>query len=111
MTDEAFRALADPTRREILRLLRTRDMSAGEISEHFSSARSTLTRHCDVLKAAGLIISERQGSRVVYSLNLSVYEEVVGAVVEALGIGFRGSRVFIKRSTNRGGVDAYELSD
>jgi ArsR family transcriptional regulator, arsenate/arsenite/antimonite-responsive transcriptional repressor len=80
--NEAFQALADPTRREILRLLRVRDMTAGEIAERFPLARSTLSGHFNVLKHAGLIIAEKHGTTIVYSLNLSVVDETVAAVLD-----------------------------
>ena len=85
--DEVFRALSDPTRREILRLLRAHDLSAGEIAEHFPLAKSTLSGHFNVLKHAGLIVPERQGTSVVYSLNLAAYEEALAAVLSVLGVG------------------------
>ena len=85
--DEVFRALSDPTRREILRLLRAHDRTAGEIAEHFPLAKSTLSGHFNVLKHAGLIVPERQGTSVVYSLNLAAYEEALAAVLSVLGVG------------------------
>ena len=77
---EVWRALADPTRREILKLLRRGDMTAGEIAERFPLAKSTLSGHFNVLKSAGLIVAERQGQAVVYSLNLSAWEEAAAAI-------------------------------
>ena len=79
--DEVFRALNDPTRREILRLLRTRDMTAGEIAERFPLAKSTLSGHFNVLKHAGLVVNERAGTSIVYSLNVSALEELAAAVL------------------------------
>ena len=79
--DEVFRALNDVTRREILRLLRSRDMTAGEIAERFPLAKSTLSGHFSVLKHAGLVVTERQGTTIVYSLNISALEDIVGAVL------------------------------
>ena len=79
--DEVFRALNDPTRREILRLLRSRDMTAGEIAERFPLAKSTLSGHFSVLKHAGLVVTERMGTSIVYSLNVSAVEEIVAAVM------------------------------
>jgi ArsR family transcriptional regulator, repressor of sdpIR and other operons len=79
--DEVFRALNDPTRREILRLLRQKDMTAGEIAERFPLAKSTLSGHFGVLKHAGLVVTERQGTSIVYSLNVSALEEIVAAVL------------------------------
>src|SRR5205823_3975907 len=89
--NEVFRALGDPTRREILRLLRRRDMSAGELAERFPLARSTLSGHFNVLRHARLIVSERHGTTVVYSLNESVMEQVMSAVLDLLDSGRRRS--------------------
>jgi ArsR family transcriptional regulator, arsenate/arsenite/antimonite-responsive transcriptional repressor len=80
--NDTFHAMSDPTRREILRLLRVRDMTAGEISEEFKLARSTLSGHCNVLKHAGLIVAEKHGTSIVYSLNVSVVEETIAAVLD-----------------------------
>ncbi len=85
--DEVFRALSDPTRREILRLLRARDMTAGEIAEHFPLAKSTLSGHFNVLKHAGLIVPERLGTSVVYSLNLAASEQALDAILSFLKVG------------------------
>jgi len=85
-----FRALSDPTRREILRMLRARDMSAGEISEKFPLAKSTLSGHFNVLKHAGLLVAERKATTIVYSLNLSAFEEALSAVMELFHTGQDG---------------------
>jgi len=90
--DEVFRALSDPTRREILRLLRRRDMTAGEIADQFPLAKSTLSGHFNVLKHAGLIVSERTGTSIVYSLNLAAYEEAIAGVMSLLGVGRKEKR-------------------
>lgn len=82
-----FRALSDPTRRDILRLLRAGDLTAGQLAERFPLARSTLSEHCAVLKDAGLVVTERQGTVVVYSLNVSALEEAVAAVLGLLAVG------------------------
>jgi len=82
-----FQALGDPTRREILRLLRARDMTAGDLAKRFPLARSTLSGHCALLKAAGLIVAERRGTTVVYSLNTSALEETLAAVMAMFGVG------------------------
>ena len=84
-----FRALADPTRREILRLLRNGDMTAGEIADYFPLAASTLSGHFNVLKHAGLVVAERKGTKLVYSLNVSAAEESVGALVDIFRVGQR----------------------
>jgi ArsR family transcriptional regulator, arsenate/arsenite/antimonite-responsive transcriptional repressor len=83
--NELFQALSDPTRRQILRLLRQRDMTAGEIAEAFPLAFSTISGHCKVLKYAGLVVSERQGTKIVYSLSTSALEDALAAVLEMVG--------------------------
>lgn len=80
--DALFRALGDPTRREILRLLRRGDLSAGEIAEHFPLARSTLSGHFRVLLHAGLVVRERRGTSIVYSVNASAFEEALSGLLE-----------------------------
>lgn len=87
MSESVFRALADSSRRQILKLLRKRSMTAGEIAEHFPLAKSTLSGHFSVLKAANLIQEERRGTSIVYSLNLSVVEETLATVIDLLGSG------------------------
>ena len=80
-----FQALSDPTRREILRVLRERDFTAGELADKFPLAKSTLSGHFGVLKHAGLILSEKNGTSIVYSLNLSVFEQTLAAIWEVFG--------------------------
>lgn len=87
-----FKALADPTRREILRLLRDRAMTAGEIAERFPLAKSTLSGHFNVLKAADLVSTEKRAQAIVYSLNLSVFEEATAAFMGLFQVGRRRSR-------------------
>jgi DNA-binding transcriptional ArsR family regulator len=88
---EVLQALADPTRREILRLLRKRDRSAGEISDQFPLAKSTLSGHFNVLKRAGLVVTERRGTTILYSLNLSALEQAMAGLYEIVD-GARGGR-------------------
>jgi len=85
--NDIFQALSDPTRREILRLLRRRDMSAGELAEQFPLAKSTLSGHFRMLRQAGLIVSEKRGTTIRYSLNVSAVEEAVGLVMDVLRVG------------------------
>ncbi len=87
--DAVFRALSDPKRREILRLLRQSDMSAGTIAERFEIARSTLSGHLNVLKEAGLVVTERRGTTIMYSLNVAMYEELLATIMNLLGVGAR----------------------
>lgn len=82
-----FQALSDPTRREILRLLRKREMTAGEIAERFPLARSTLSGHFKILKYAGLIVAEKNGTSIAYSLNVSVVEQAMAAMMDVLDVG------------------------
>ncbi len=85
--NDVFKALADPTRREILRMLRSHDMTAGEIADRFALSKSTLSGHFNVLKYAGLIVSEKRGTTILYSLNVSAFEEAVAAILEHFNIG------------------------
>lgn len=72
-----LKALADPTRREILGLLKEKRLSAGEISHHFSVTDAAISRHLSVLKEADLIRDSREGKFIYYELNASVLEEVM----------------------------------
>lgn len=79
---DAFKALADPTRRAILRMLRDGPLTSGEIAERFDSAWPTVSRHLGVLRAARLVVSERRGQQVVYELNTTVFQEVVEELLD-----------------------------
>ena len=74
---ETMRALADPTRREILSLLRAGRLSAGELTEHFPVTAAAVSRHLSVLKDADLIRDKREGKFIYYELNASVLEEIL----------------------------------
>ena len=76
-TDAVFKALADPTRREILRLLRSGPKSSGDIAQSFDSAWPTISRHLAVLKEAELVTTERDGSTVRYELDTTVFHDTV----------------------------------
>lgn len=71
-----FNALSDKTRLEILELLRKKDMSVGEIMTNFNITMPSLSHHLSTLKKADLVSSQRQGQQIIYSINLSVFEEV-----------------------------------
>jgi DNA-binding transcriptional ArsR family regulator len=73
----AFRALGDETRRAILELLRSGPKTSGEIADRFKSSWPTISRHLAVLRAAGLVVTERQGQEIYYELNTSVFEDLV----------------------------------
>ena len=87
MRDDFFQALASPYRREIIRLLKWRTLSAGELAGHFDIAQPSVSRHLEVLKDAGIITSRRQANQVIYSLNLSMVQEMIMEVMELLGRG------------------------
>jgi len=78
----AFKAIADPTGREILRLLRDRELTAGDIADRFDMTKPTLSHHFAVLKTADLITSRREGQTIWYSLNTSVLEDLIGWAVD-----------------------------
>jgi DNA-binding transcriptional ArsR family regulator len=82
-----YRALADPTRRRVLTLLRARDMTAGELASQFDLSWPTMSGHFTVLKDAELISADRDGSTIRYHLNVSVLEEAMLALMDAFGIG------------------------
>lgn len=85
--DKVFKALADPTRRGILKLLRERELSAGEIAASFSLSKPTLSGHFAVLRAADLVSTERQGTSQIYRLNCSVLEEALMGFADIFSIG------------------------
>jgi ArsR family transcriptional regulator, arsenate/arsenite/antimonite-responsive transcriptional repressor len=82
---EVFRALADPSRRRILKLLQKRSMTAGEIANAFDFSAPTLSHHFSALKAADLVRTERRGQNILYSLNTTVLEDISRAVLDLLG--------------------------
>lgn len=81
-----FRALADPTRRKILQLLRQREMTAGEIADHFPHAKPTLSRHFSVLREADLIQGDKRSNSIFYRLNISVLEEAMMGFMDAFKV-------------------------
>lgn len=82
-----YKALADPTRRRVLTLLRERDMTAGELAAQFDLSWPTMSGHFAVLREADLISADRAGTTITYHLNLSVLEEAVAALLDAFRIG------------------------
>lgn len=72
-----FKALNDPTRREILQLLQERDMTAGEIVEKFNISGPSISHHLDLLKQAKLVLAEKEGQYIYYSLNTTVVDEIL----------------------------------
>ena len=80
--DEAFRAMADPTRRKILRLLVKGEMSAGQIGEHFEISGPSVSHHLSVLKGADLVATRREGQQIIYILNTTVVQDLVALILE-----------------------------
>ena len=78
MAGEGFKALADPTRRRILELLKSGNLTAGELAKNFDVSKPTLSHHLETLKAAGLVTDERHGQNIVYSLNTTVMQDLIG---------------------------------
>lgn len=72
-----FKALSDKTRRKILQLLKDQDMTAGEIADQFQISKPSISHHLNLLKSADLVMDERRGQHIYYSLNTSVVEEVL----------------------------------
>ncbi|CCO07444.1 autorepressor SdpR family transcription factor [Desulforamulus hydrothermalis] len=85
--NSTFQALSDPTRREILKLLRQKDLTAGEIAEHFRITKPSISHHLNVLKNAQLVLDERKGQYIYYSLNTSVLDEVMSWFADLLQKG------------------------
>lgn len=75
--NDVFKALADPTRRRILEMLKERDMSAGEIANAFSIGKPSISHHLSQLKASDLVQADRNGQNIIYSINTSVFQDVV----------------------------------
>jgi len=76
-----FKALNDQTRRQIVELLKDKDMNAGEISAHFHISKPSISHHLDILKRADLITSEKKGQFIQYSLNTSILEDLLSWVL------------------------------
>lgn len=74
---QSFKALSDPVRREILRLLRQGPMPAGEIAAQFQLSGATVSHHLSILRDAGLVLDDKQGKFIYYELNMSVVEEII----------------------------------
>lgn len=84
---EVFRALADPTRRKVLELLRQQPMTAGELASHFPVSRPTMSAHFAVLRRAHLIEARKIGTTITYQLRLSVLEDALLGFARVFGVG------------------------
>lgn len=88
-----FKALADPTRRQVLALLRAKPMSAGDLADHFQVSKPTMSAHFGVLREAGLIDASRHGKSIVYRLKMSVLEEALMGLAQTVGLDLTAAAV------------------
>ena len=82
--NDVFRALADPTRREILRLLRSGEMSAGDLAKRFDMSKPSMSHHFAVLKQADLVVTRRDGQQIIYALNTTVMQDLASILWDLL---------------------------
>ena len=75
--DSVFKALSDPTRRKILELLTEKDMTAGEIADHFKISKPSISHHLNLLKNCNLVLGEKQGQHILYSINTTALQELI----------------------------------
>lgn len=75
--NSVFKALSDPSRRKILQLLKEKDLTAGEIADYFNISKPSISHHLNLLKQADLVLDERQGQNILYSLNTTVFQELL----------------------------------
>ncbi len=85
--NQIFKALSDPTRRRVLQLLHERSMTAGELTDRFDRSPSTMSRHFALLREAGLIEADKQGTTITYRLRLSVLQDALLGFAEVFDIG------------------------
>jgi ArsR family transcriptional regulator, arsenate/arsenite/antimonite-responsive transcriptional repressor len=88
-TQEVFKAISDPTRRQVLKLLQGGSKTAGELAEGFDITKGSLSHHFNVLKAADLVRCERRGQQIVYSLNTTVFEDVATLLLDLFKVDKR----------------------
>ena len=86
MNNDVFKALADPTRREILRLLSSGERTAGELASAFEMSKPSMSHHFGVLREADLVRSRREGQQIYYALNTTVLEDVLTRLWHHLGL-------------------------
>lgn len=80
--NKLFKALNDPTRRDILELLKDKDMTAGDIADKFSISKPSISHHLDLLRQAGLVVSVKEGQFIYYSINTTVMDEVLKWIMQ-----------------------------
>lgn len=79
--NKVFKALNDDTRRQMLHLLREKDLTAGAIAEHFNISKPSISHHLDLLKQADLVVANRKGQFIIYSINTTVLDEVLAWII------------------------------
>lgn len=84
---DAFKALSDPTRRKILELLQEKSLNAGEIADYFHITKPSISHHLTILKNSGLIVDERHGQNIVYSLDMSVFQDMMKRFMNFTSMG------------------------
>jgi DNA-binding transcriptional ArsR family regulator len=97
-----FKAIADPTRRRVLELLKTKPMTAGELSDQFPFSKPTMSAHFAVLREADLVDVQKSGKTVIYRLKLSVLEDALLGFAGAVGVVARGAAVPTSRALKKG---------
>lgn len=83
--NDIFKALSDPTRRKILELLVESDLTAGDISENFNISKPSISHHLNILKKNNLVLFEKKGQTIIYSLNTTVFQEAVKWFLNIMG--------------------------
>lgn len=84
---DALKALSDPTRRKILELLQEKPLNAGEIADYFQITKPSISHHLSILKNSGLIIDERQGQNIVYSIDMTVFQDMMKWFMNFMDMG------------------------
>lgn len=80
-----FKALADPTRRRILQMLNRGEMTAGDLAKGFDISAPSMSHHFNILKGADLVLARREGQQILYSLNTTVFQDLVTVLLEMFG--------------------------
>lgn len=84
--NETFKALSDSNRRRILEILTEGDLTAGEIADHFEMTKPSISNHLNILKNANLVLCERKGQNIIYSLNTTAFQEVLKYVLNMMNV-------------------------
>lgn len=82
--NDLFKALSDPSRRKIIQLLKEGDLTAGEIAEHFDMAKPSISHHLNLLKQANLVLFQKQGQNIIYSLNTTTLQDALSFFFELI---------------------------